>query len=333
MLTARLLGAHAVALRDEPTPVPGPGEVLVRVDAVGLCGSDTHWWETGGIGDTRLKGGLVLGHEIAGTIEEDGAPVRVAVDPSQPCGTCPTCSMGSEDLCPSARFAGFGATDGGLRAWMAWPRHLLEPIPADLDPIEACQLEALGVALRAVERAGVGPTTRVAVVGTGPIGLLVVRACRARGARVVLATDRLAHRVDAARVSGATSAWISGGDSRPADIGQVDVAIECAGNDDAIAMALDLVRPGGHVVLVGIPADDRTMFRASVGRRKGVTISLSRRMRAEDLRAAVDFVRSGRLSLAGLVTHVADLTDAPQAFAVHAAREGLKVVIRVGAIV
>ncbi len=223
--------------------------------------------------------------------------VPVVVDPSQPCGACPTCSAGSEDLCPHARFAGFGATDGGLRDWMAWPRHLLLPIPSDLDPIEACQLEALGVALRAVERAAVGPTTRVAVIGTGPIGLLVVRACRARGATWSSPLIGWPTASMPPRASGATSTWVADGHRTPVGLEQVDVAIECAGADDAVATALDVVRPGGHVVLVGIPADDRTSFQASAARRKGVTISLSRRMRGADLRAAVELVRAGRVSL------------------------------------
>ena len=328
MLVARLLGAHELVVGDEPAPVPGPDDALVRVAAVGLCGSDTHWWETAGIGDTRLDRGLVLGHEIAGTIVEDGRVTPVVVDPSQPCGTCPTCTAGSEDLCPSARFAGFGETDGGLREWMAWPRRLLVPVPAGLDPAEACQLEALGVALRAVERGGVGPSTRVAVVGTGPIGLLVVRACRARGATAVLATDRLSHRVEAARISGATAAWLAEDDAVHADTHPVDVALECAGTNAAFDTAIRLVRPGGHVVVVGIPEDDRIAFSASTARRKGLTVSFSRRMRAADLHDAAALVGDGRVSLDGLVTLEADLADAADAFEVQAARTGVKVVVR-----
>ena len=327
MLVARLRAAHDLVLADEPVPVPAAGEVLVRVDAVGLCGSDTHWWETGGIGDTRLARPLVLGHEIVGTIQDDaGRSIPVAIDPSQPCHACPTCRAGRDDLCPATGFAGYDGTDGGLRDWMTWPRDLCVPIPAPLDPADACQLEALGVALRAVDRADIGSATRVAVVGAGPIGQLVVRACRARGATDIVATDRLAHRVDAARASGAAVAIRT--DGAPAEIAPVDVAIECAGTDDGVAAALALVRPGGHVVLVGIPGDDRTTFRASVARRKGVTISLSRRMRAHDLVDAVALVADGRISLDGLVTHRFDLAEAGAAFAAQAAREGLKVVIR-----
>ena len=330
MLVARLHGPHELVVRDEPTTETAPGEVLVRVDAVGLCGSDTHWWETAGIGETALPpGGLCLGHEIAGTITgEDGRPIAVAVDPSQPCRSCATCRSGLEDLCPSTRFAGFGPTDGGLRDWMAWPRDLLVPVPLGLAPEQACQLEALGVAIRAVERAGVGPDTSVAVVGTGPIGLLIVRVCRALGAQAILATDLLEHRVAAAVESGATDAWVADAGATPATRVPVDVAIEVAGTDDAVATAIELVRPGGHVVLVGIPENDRTAFRAAPARRKGLTLSLSRRMRAADLHAAARLVADGTVSLDGLVTHVGDLADAAEAFAVQAARTGLKVVVR-----
>jgi len=327
LLVARLHAARDLALADEPIPVPRPGEVLVRVDAVGLCGSDTHWWETGGIGDTRLPRPLVLGHEIVGTIQDGaGRSIPVAIDPSQPCHACPTCQAGRDDLCPTTRFAGYAGTDGGLRDWMAWPRDLCVPIPAGLDPADACQLEALGVALCAVDRADIRPGTRVAVVGAGPIGQLVIRACVARGATDIVATDRLAHRVDAARASGAAVAIQT--DGAPPDVAPVDVAIECAGTDDGVGAALELVCPGGHVVLVGIPDDDRTTFRASLARRKGVTISLSRRMRATDLVDAVAQVADGRISLDGLVSHRFDLADAPAAFAAQASRDGLKVVVR-----
>ena len=331
MLVARLQAAHEFVLVDEPQPVPGPEDVLVRVDAVGLCGSDTHWYETGAIGDTSLRRDLVLGHEIAGTItDEHGRSIRVAIDPSQPCRACETCRAGREDLCPTTRFAGYDATDGGLREWMTWPRDLCVPVPDTMDAAETCQLEALGVALRAIERGSVGPDTRVAVVGTGPIGLLVIRGCRARGATEIVATDLLAHRVEAAVASGASDAWLADPVAEPpaTDHAPVDVAIECAGTDAAVRTALRLVRPGGHVVLVGIPDEDRTSFPASLARRKGVTISLSRRMRATDLVDAADLVASGGLRLDGLATHVFDLADVDRAFATQAAREGLKVVIR-----
>jgi L-iditol 2-dehydrogenase len=144
----------------------------------------------------------------------------------------------------------------------------------------------------------------------------------------ILATDRLAHRVEAARTSGAATVWVANGLAGHVGDDPIDVAIECGGTDGAVHTALELVRPGGHVVLVGIPDDDRTSFRASLARRKGVTISLSRRMRASDLVLAAEMVAAGRLSLDGLATHVVGLPDVAEAFAIQAARDGLKVVVR-----
>ena len=137
-------------MADEARPSAGAGESLVRVTAVGLCGSDLHWFTEGGIGDAQLSHPLVLGHESAGIVEggpDDGR--RVAVDPALPCGACEPCLEGKRNLCPSVRFAGHGANDGGLREYLAWPTELLRPVPDSLSYADAAMLEPLGVALHA----------------------------------------------------------------------------------------------------------------------------------------------------------------------------------------
>ena len=179
-----------------------------------------------------------------------------------------------------------------------------------------------------MERAGVGPSTTVAVVGTGPIGLLIVRACRAFGAPVILSTDLREHRVAAALESGATTAWRTAGITPPVH-DPVDVAIDCAGTDAAVATAIHRVRPGG-------PRGPVRASRSTTGprsaprpaRRKGLTLSLSRRMRPSDLPAAVTLVGMGTVSLGGLVTHVDDLVDAPRGVRRPGPPPRLKVVVR-----
>jgi len=322
---ARLHGPGDVRLSIEPFPVPGPGEALVRITAVGLCGSDLHWYRDGGIGDAVLATPLVLGHEFAGVIVDGPrAGERVVAEPADPCGVCDPCRAGRANICVASRFAGHGTTDGALRSVLAWPEKLLYRFPDGIGDAEAALLEPLGVAIHALDLGGVGPGDRVGVYGCGPLGLLIVALSRLAGASTIVATDRLAHRVAAAEAMGATHAVLAG-EGAPRDA--VDVAFEVAGDDDALADAIADVRPGGRVVLVGIPDDDRTTIPAGLARRKELTLQLCRRMLESDLPRAITLVEAGSVDLGVLITHSYPLDEVAMAFATLASRSGLKVVV------
>lgn len=328
--TARLYGVRDVRIVDEPPPVPAPGSSLVRVTAVGLCGSDLHWYTEAGIGDARLTRPLVVGHEFAGVIE--GGPrdgTRVAVDPAIPCLRCPTCDDGWHNLCPEVRFAGHGRLDGGLRRYLSWPDHLLYRLPAGLSDAEGAMLEPLGVAIHAFDLGHLRLGGAVAVVGCGPIGLLLVRLARVAGAATVIAVEPLAHRAAAAMRAGADHVLADGTDAAGwAELAGrgVDVVFEVAGNDAAVHAAVLAARPGGRVVLVGIPDGDTTTFTASSARRKGLTIALARRMNHVYPRA-IELVASKRVDVSSLVTHRYPLARVAEAFDVAVARTGVKVVV------
>ena len=331
MKALRLHGPGDLRLHEESAPEPGEGELLVRVTAVGLCGSDRHWLAEGSIGDAVLTRPLVLGHEFVGTVDSGPrAGERVALDPAVPCGRCAVCCTGRPHLCPELRFAGHGSTDGALRTLMAWPERLAYRLPDSLPDAEAALLEPLGVALHALDLGHVEPGTTAGVFGCGPIGLLLVQALRAAGATAVLATDRLPHRVAAAAALGATDAHEAGGRDLPmrlpGGIG-VDVAFEAAGEDAALAEAIDAVRPGGRVVIVGIPDGDRTSFAASTARRKGLTLLLCRRMEPADLPRAIRLAESGRVELAPLVSERHSLSEWKDAFEALLERRGLKTIV------
>ncbi|HLI37798.1 MAG TPA: alcohol dehydrogenase catalytic domain-containing protein [Streptosporangiaceae bacterium] len=345
MRVARLHGAHDIRITDEPVPSPGPGESLVRVTATGICGSDLHWWDEGGIGDARLSRPLVLGHEGAGVIATGPRRgERVAIDPAIPCEACRQCRDGYRNLCPTVRFSGHGPTDGMLREFMAWPTHLLFPLPDGLSDADGAMLEPLGVALHAYDLGHVPFGGRCAVIGCGPIGLLLVQVARAAGAEFILAADLLAHRREAAAKLGADRVADPGSipaSERPAgdeavisepswlrDLAGdgVDVAFEAAGTGGAVQLAMDVTRAGGRVVLAGIPGDDVTTFRASLARRKGLTIAMARRMN-EVYPRAISLAARGRVDLAPVVSQRSPLSDAAEAFGAAARRTGLKVVI------
>lgn len=325
---ARLHGPLDLRLHDELVPVPGPDEVLLRVTAIGLCGSDRHWYLEGSIGGPPPEAPLVLGHEFTGVVvggPRDGE--RVSVDPAAPCGRCDWCRSGRGHLCPTVRFAGTAPTDGALRTWLAWPADRCFPLPAAIADDQATMLEVLGIALHALDLAEVRPGMTAGVYGCGPIGLVLIRALRAAGIEHIVATDRLAHRVEAARRSGAGTAVLVEEGHDPAGAIAVDVGFECSGDDAALDTAVRAVRAAGRVLLVGIPEGDRSAFPASPARRKELTLQLVRRMAEPDLGRAIDLVASGAVRLDGLVTHWFGLEAVPDAFAVLASRDGLKVVV------
>jgi L-iditol 2-dehydrogenase len=316
--------------------------VLLQVTSVGLCGSDRHWFVEGGIGGATADAPLVLGHEVAAVIADGPeAGMRVVLEPAIPCGRCATCRSGRPELCPTATFAGYGDTDGGLRTVMTWPRRLLHPIPPTIGDDEAALIETLGVALHAVYLAAIDTSTRVAVLGCGPIGLLTIQAVRAFGVTRITAIEPLAHRAAAAAATGATiepnpDAIDAAGhpgvtNGQEGDGPWVDVAIDCSGEDAALLTALGRVRPGGRVVVVGIPDSDRTTIPASVARRKGLTLVWCRRTRSRDLTDAIELVASGRVDVGSLISHRFGLDDVAEAFAVLVDRSGHKVIVRPGA--
>ncbi len=336
MKAARLHGVGDLRLSDEPAPVPGPGQSLVRVTAVGICGSDLHWWGEGSIGDARLQRPLVPGHEAAGVVADGpGRGELVAIDPAIPCGTCQPCRSGYRNLCIRIRFSGHSDTDGALREFMPWPSELLHPLPPGLTAADGAMLEPLGVAIHAFDLGHVHLGASVAVAGLGPIGLLLVQVLRAGGAGRVLGFDPLPHRREAAQRLGADLvAEPPAGEPEAAVAGLagdgMDVAFEMAGTSEAVQLAMALARPGGRVVLGGIPGGDQTTFRASTARRKGLTIAMARRMN-EVYPRAIALAAGGQVDLPAVVTSAYPLAKAVEAFTAAAGRSGLKVIIEPGA--
>ena len=322
MRAARLHAVGDLRVADEPEPEADPGMSLVRVTAVGICGSDLHWWDEGAIGDAKLTHPLVLGHEGAGVIADGPRRgERVAIDPAIPDETCRACRDGYRNLCYRIRFSGHGETDGMLREVMAWPSGLLHPLPDGVSDADGAMLEPLGVAIHCADLGHLPLAGTASVIGCGPIGLLLVGVLKAAGASSVLAVEPLAHRQEAAARMGADQVC----DTAVGDAG-VDVAFEAAGNDEAVGLAMASVRPGGRVVLAGIPGDDAIRFGASLARRKGLTIAMARRMN-EVYPRAIGLAERGVVDLGSVVTSRFGLGEVQEAFADGARRTGLKVIV------
>jgi L-iditol 2-dehydrogenase len=350
MTAVRLHGPADLRVEQIPRPgPPGPGQALVRVTAVGICGSDLHNYKDARIGDVALQSPLILGHEFAGVVEAVGpgpdnldgdfhplAPgLRVAVDPAQPCWHCEMCEQGQPNLCLHLHFCGSYPDHGSLCQWLHMPARSCFPMPEAIDDASGALLEPLGIAIHAVDLARIRVADSVAILGSGLVGLCILQLVRLSGAQPIFVSDKFPWRLEVAQRFGAIP--INCDDTDPvkevlsATHGRgVDVAIEAAWADSSVQQAAEMARLGGRLVIVGISEDDRIELKHSTARRKGLTIRLARRMKHTYPRA-IRLVRSGAVDLHSLISHRFPLEKTPEAFAMNVTYEDqvVKAVIEV----
>lgn len=271
MLECQVHGARDLRVVDVPVPRPGPGEVLLRLGAAGICGSDVHYYFDGRVGSFAIREPLVPGHEASAVVSGVGEGVdrvrvgdRVAVNPSRPCGRCARCREGRENLCERMRFLGsasvFPHMQGLFREYFVLPQQQCEPVRGDVPLDELAMSEPLSVALHSVNRAGPLLGRSVLVTGSGTIGCLMVLAARLAGAARVAVTDVVDRPLEVARAVGADLALridrLPAGTRLADAVGEPDVAFEVSGAPQALAACVDTVRRGGVVVQVGtLPAE------------------------------------------------------------------------------
>jgi L-idonate 5-dehydrogenase len=321
--------AHAakdLRIEDRPRPEPGAGQVLIRMKAGGICGSDLHYYNHGGFGPVTLKEPMVLGHEVAGVIETLGADVvdlavgqMVAVSPSRPCNTCVYCHEGHPNHCLDMRFYGsampFPHIQGAFQEWLV--ADVSQCAVADgLTAVEAAMAEPLSVVLHAAKQAGDLLGKKVLVTGCGPIGLLAVLVARAAGAAQIVATDITDFTLDTARKVGADVTYnvadrTDALDTYSAGKGHFDVLFECTGVGPVVASTIPALRPRARMVQLGLGGDMALPVQAMTA--KELTFKGSFRFHAEFFNA-VDLMRSGRLNIKPLVTHTLPLADTVKAF-------------------
>jgi len=267
MLVCKIYGAEDLRVESVPEPQPGPGEVLLKLGAGGICGSDLHYFQHGRIGTFLIREPLIPGHEISGTAAKVGAGVtrvkegdKVSVNPSHACGACKACRAGRENLCASMRFLGsasvFPHVQGMFREYFLMGERQCYPITSAVTTSELAFAEPLSVALHAVNRAGNILGKSVLVTGGGPIGCLIVMAARLAGAAHIVVTDVVDRPLATAKAVGADRCvrvdQISGGPAAAAEaIGEIDAALEAAGNPAAVMTCLAAVNRGGRIVQVG----------------------------------------------------------------------------------
>ncbi|MBN2005465.1 MAG: alcohol dehydrogenase catalytic domain-containing protein [Anaerolineae bacterium] len=344
MLTSRLYGIRDLRLERAPVPAPGPGEVLLKIASVGTCGSDVHYYVEGRIGDAIVKEPITMGHEfsawIAGLGEGVSGPAigqLCAVEPAIPCGHCELCEQGHPNLCPSVRFCGTPPINGVFAEYAVMPAANCFPLPEGFSADEGALLEPLGVAIHTVDLAHLKVGQTVAILGAGPIGLMAGAVAKAAGAGMLFMTEPLEHRRNFARDYCADAVFDPEKEDVVAAImaatgGRgVDVAIEAAGAATTPDQAARITRNGGKVIVAGIPSEDTMTMKASIIRRKGLTIKIVRRMKHTYPRA-IRMVQKGIVDIKPLATHTFPLERIAEAFELVAGyRDGvLRAVIRTG---
>ena len=332
MRVSLLRGVHDLVLEQRPVPEPGPREVLVRVSAVGTCGSDVHYYEEGRIGDFVVRDPLVLGHESGGVVVACGPGAtrnhpgqRVSLEPGVPCFTCEQCRTGHYNLCPDMRFFGTPPIDGAFCEYVVVHEAMAHPVPDSLSDEAAALLEPLSVGVWACRKGHVGPGSRVLITGAGPIGLIALQTARAFGAAEVVVTDVRPHRLELAADLGA-DATVDVGERQVTGF-EPDVLLECSGFPPAIGAAIRLVGRGGRVVLIGMGGDEIPLPLDHVQRRE---IEVTGTFRyANTWPTAIALAAGGKVDLDRLVTHRFDLEEAERALTVAGRDEtAVKPVVR-----
>lgn len=327
MKAMALTGLRQIEVMDLPDPkIEKDDDVLLKIEKIGVCGSDVHYYETGRIGSQVVEYPYVTGHECAATVVAVGDSVTrvkvgdaIVVDPAVFCNKCAQCKMGRENTCYKLRFLGTPGQGGGcLCEYLVMPEESCYPTNGAVTFEQAVMCEPLAIAAYSVQRARLPEKANIAILGSGPIGLCTFVSAKADNVNTCYMTDKINARLDAAKGAGAT--WVGNPDNQDivAEILKqqpkgVDAVFECAGEQEALDQCVDLLRPGGTLILIGIPRLDRVSFAIDLLRRKEITIVNIRRQNL-CTQMAIDLVASGKVDVDFMITHHFPLEQTKDAF-------------------
>ncbi len=327
MKAMMLTDIRAMEMREAPDPrLDGEDGVLIKMGAVGVCGSDVHYYTTGRIGSQVVEYPFTVGHECAGTVVETGPGVkrlkpgdRVAVDPAMPCRQCDQCLGGREHTCRNLRFLGCpGQAEGSLSEYIVMPEGSCFTLRDGTSLELAVLSEPLAIGVYACKLAGPLEGKRIGILGAGPIGLSVLLPARLWGAEKVYVTDKIDSRLAVARKTGAD--WTGNPDTEDVT-GAVaeeeplllDYVFECCGQQEAVDQAVDLLKPGGKLLMIGIPEVDRIAFEIDKMRRKEICFQNVRRQN-ECTKPTLDLIEEGKIDPSPMITHHYGFDETKDAF-------------------
>jgi L-iditol 2-dehydrogenase len=322
-----LSGIREMALIDIPEPaIAGDHEVKIKMSAVGVCGSDIHYYLHGRIGSQVVQYPFVVGHEGSGIVVETGAKVTrvktgdlVAIDPAMPCWECDQCVSGRPHTCRHLKFLGCpGQAEGCLRELIIMPEESCFAVPPYMDAMKAAVSEPLSIGVYAVQKAVLSKKCKIGILGSGPIGMSVLYAAVASGVGKIYVTDLIDERLALARKEGALWTGNPGKINVLKEIPArepllLDVIFECCGKQEAFDQAIELLKPGGKIVLVGIPEFDRWTMSADLIRRKEILLQNIRRQ-VDCVEASFELFSGDHVNPGNMVTHHFSFADTSEAF-------------------
>lgn len=322
-----LTGIRQMEMMDWPDPkIVHDRDVLIRLESVGVCGSDIHYYTSGKIGSQIVQFPYPVGHESGGTVLEVGTEVknvkpgdRIAIEPAISCGDCDQCNSGRPNTCRNMVFLGCpGQIDGCLTEYIVMPEECCFSIPDTMSFAEAAISEPLAIGVYAVKQSIPMKNTKVGILGFGPIGMSVMLPAKAYGAESFYITDKIHERLEIAGDLGAT--WTGNPDEmnvvekiNQKEPMQLDVVFECCGQQDAIDNALEILKPGGKLMLIGIPEVDKLCFNMDYMRRKEITVVNVRRQK-HCVQEALDLIADGRVDVSKMATHSYKFENTKEAF-------------------
>ena len=317
------------SIQEIEQPALEPGQALVKVRKVGICGSDVHLYREGRIGDVNIEEPFVMGHECMGEVMDVGAGVnrdlvgaRVAVEPAIPCGRCGWCNNGKQNLCPDVLFLGLPPKQGALQEYIAHPAYLLEKVPDSMDDESATMLEPMAIALHAINLVKVAHGQSVVILGTGVIGTCVLSLLKQYENLRIICVDPIQDRLERAAEMGAETIRPDHDDYKNAVSDRIKsaaggmgahVVFECSGEPETMWNMCEVAAPGAHVAVIGISPGERIILSSHNARRKGLTLRFLRRS-LNTLTPCVRMAQEGLITPGDLVTHVFSAGDVSQAF-------------------
>jgi L-iditol 2-dehydrogenase len=322
-----LTGINRIELIETPKPKTiYDTDVLIRMKAVGICGSDIHYYRTGRIGSQVVRYPFTVGHEGSGVVEAVGAAVtsvksgdRVAIEPSIACGQCDQCLAGRPHTCRNNKFLGCpGQIEGNLAEFIVIPASQCIPLAEHQRIEDGVTSEPLAIGLYGLKQAHLEGNESIGIIGFGPIGMSVFQMAKANGFSTIYVSEKIPERMHIAEELGAL--WV--GNPLEKDIAAsvsalesslLDVVFECCGQQDAMDTAIEILKPGGKLMIIGIPDFDRWSFRAHEARRKEISFINIRRQN-NCTHETIEMLASGRVNGSAMITHRFPLSRVAEAF-------------------
>jgi L-iditol 2-dehydrogenase len=327
MKAMMLTGISQMEMRDIPEPLlKKPDDVKIKMTAVGVCGSDIHYYTRGQIGSQIVKYPFTVGHEGAGVVIETGKAVKrvkkgdlIAIEPAMPCGECDQCLSGRQHTCRKLKFLGCpDQAEGCLMEYIVMPEECCFPLKESLTSDHGSISEPLAIGVYAVKKSGGVKQQKIGILGYGPIGMSVMLAAKAEGADSIYVTDKIDPRLSIAKKGGA----IFTGNPLKENIAEkivqkinlgLDVVFECCGQQEAVDQAINILKPGGKLVIVGIPEFSRWSMDVDDTRRKEISIQFIRRQ-VDCVERTLELMRTGLISIDNMITHRFPFSKTKEAF-------------------